>query len=151
MASCTAQKNDGSFCDRPSLRDAPFPICVTHTAELYRFIRQHMDAAAETTLSVLETLDTAWNGGRKFKVLGESIVYYVEVGPLIKIGTTTDLERRIAQYPPGSKLLATEPGGREVESKRHYQFQDCLADRREWFHPNPELLSHVAALASDAA
>lgn len=79
-----------------------------------------------------------------------SVVYYLQVGDLVKIGHTSNLQRRMMGYPPGSVLLATEPGGHATELARHAGFADLLAGRREWFHPGPLLMEHITALASRA-
>jgi hypothetical protein len=78
-------------------------------------------------------------------------VYYVRVGDRIKIGMTANLRQRISSYPPSSELLATEIGGEALESRRLVQFNHLLADRKEWFHPGPDLLDHIAVLAATAA
>lgn len=159
---CTTQQRDGSFCDGPSLPDAPFPICLHHAGKLYTFLRSTIERVdRETTLDRMssnpgEALDAkdalylsrieTQRERAKFRPEPER-VYYVQVGDLIKIGTTTQLARRLANYPPGAKLLATEPGGYVVEGRRHRQFRHLLAERNEWFRPGPELLDHIGALA----
>lgn len=74
------------------------------------------------------------------------VVYYIKVSKYIKIGTTNNLTARINSYPPDSKLLATEPGGYDVEALRHEQFAKHLSARKEWFTPAPEILAHVKGL-----
>lgn len=73
-------------------------------------------------------------------------VYYLAVGERVKIGFSTDVRRRLRTYPPGSKLLAMEPGTLHLESLRHGQFRQFLAADREWFTPNAELSAHVNEL-----
>lgn len=79
------------------------------------------------------------------------VVYYIKVGKYIKIGTSRDVDKRLNQYPPGSKLLATEPGGYWREDERHQQFAQYLAERKEWFTPGPELKAHIKNLQRRAA
>ncbi|NTF67945.1 GIY-YIG nuclease family protein [Rhizobium rhizogenes] len=61
---------------------------------------------------------------------------------LIKIGVSTNLERRIyameTAHPEGFDVLCTLPGGKELENYFHERF---AADRilREWFKPTREL------------
>jgi hypothetical protein len=74
----------------------------------------------------------------------EHQVYYVRVGDLIKIGVTRNLKLRLNSYPPGSKLLAVEPGGEAKEAERHRQFRHLLAARNEWFRPGADLMLHIA-------
>jgi len=76
----------------------------------------------------------------------DCVVYYIRVGKYIKIGTTRNVDQRLKQYPPGSKLLVTEPGSYTREAERHEQFADYLAERNEWFRPAPELMAHIKNL-----
>lgn len=62
-----------------------------------------------------------------------SVVYYIQFGDRIKIGTTTDLGKRLGALPHDC-LLATEPGGPLVERQRHEQF-GALRIKGEWFEP----------------
>lgn len=80
----------------------------------------------------------------------DPLVYYVRCGDLIKIGTTTKLSMRLAAYPPFAELLATEPGGYDVERARHKQFAEHHAMRNEWFTAADDLLAHIATLAESA-
>jgi hypothetical protein len=70
------------------------------------------------------------------------VVYYIRRGATVKIGTTTNLRQRMAALLP-EEILATEPGGYELEAQRHRQFQDLRIDKREWFHAGPRLQRHI--------
>lgn len=83
---------------------------------------------------------------RKKKPDMEGLVYYIRINGQIKIGFTTDLTQRSRSYPPGSELLAVEPGTKELERERHVQFHRFLARGREWFVDAPEILEHAASL-----
>lgn len=74
----------------------------------------------------------------------KSVVYYLEQDGVMKIGHTINITRRLSEYPPRAKLLATEPGGRDVELARHRQFRNHLIDGREWFRDCDEIRSHIA-------
>jgi excisionase family DNA binding protein len=76
-------------------------------------------------------------------------VYYIRFGDRIKIGTTKCLTARLSDL-PHDEVLATEPGGRDVETRRHRQFA-AQKIRREWFRPDPVLLEHIAALVRGAS
>lgn len=80
---------------------------------------------------------------------GEPVVYYLRFDRLCKIGTSRDLTSRIAQI-PHDELLATEPGGVEVERFRHAQFR-TLRHRLEWFRYEGALVEHVQRLKEQAA
>jgi hypothetical protein len=78
---------------------------------------------------------------------GDGFVYYMRINGRIKIGYTTNLKQRSRNYPPGTELIAVEPGTRETEARRHDQFSRSLAQGREWFAESPALTEHMAALA----
>lgn len=77
------------------------------------------------------------------EALSQGWVYYLRVGDQIKIGFSTDVRRRLRSYPPGSELLALEPGDKKLERRRHNEFFEWLAAGREWFEPSDELLKHI--------
>jgi ribosomal protein S27AE len=80
-----------------------------------------------------------------------SVVYYIRFGDRIKIGTTTDLPKRLIAL-PHDEVLLTEPGSYELEQQRHRQFNRHLIAGREWFEAHPDLLAFIterrAALAA---
>lgn len=78
-------------------------------------------------------------------------VYYMRINNRIKIGFTTNLRQRSRNYPPGTELLAVEPGSRELEARRHDQFSRSLAQGREWFAESEALTRHIAELAEQYA
>lgn len=74
-----------------------------------------------------------------------SVVYYIARGTHIKIGVTTDFVNRMGALQP-DKVLAVEPGGRDLEKARHCQFSRAylIGQRgRELFVRTEELLAHV--------
>jgi hypothetical protein len=148
---CTAERRNGSFCDAPSIPEAPFPICIRHAAEIYRFVKRHA-AAVDDKLGRLETFVEAYaNAGILTVSHGQpepekGTVYYVQVGELVKIGFSVSLKTRLASYPPNRRLLATEPGGWDLEGQRHGQFRSLLRYGKEWFAPGPELIDHINTL-----
>lgn len=72
-----------------------------------------------------------------------SVVYYARKGDLIKIGYTRDFIQRMRTLKV-DEVLATEPGGQELEFKRLKQFYWDVAIEREWLHPSPTLMAHIA-------
>jgi hypothetical protein len=77
-------------------------------------------------------------------VIRESVVYYVRFADRIKIGTTICLTSRLDDL-PYDEMLATEPGGAEVEHERHIQFAEHWITG-EWFRVAPEIMEHVEKL-----
>lgn len=76
-----------------------------------------------------------------------AIVYYLRIGDRIKIGFTTNLSQRLNGLRlDASAVLVTEPGGRDVEARRHREFADERYGRREDFAPSDRLLAHIERL-----
>lgn len=73
-----------------------------------------------------------------------SNVYYMRLGNRVKIGFTTRLKQRLAEL-NAEELLATEPGDRRLEHKRHEQFRD-LRTTGEWFRLEGALIRHIDEL-----
>lgn len=75
-------------------------------------------------------------------------VYYMRINGQIKIGYTANLRQRSRNYPPGTELLAIEPGTTALERERHLQFSRSLARGREWFAESEDLTAHIAEVAA---
>lgn len=127
------------------------PICREHAAQAWlafeqvepeqykRLIRgETADVAAETRAAKAEHQET-----KRLSAHRAGTIYYLRIADRIKIGFTTDLYRRMGQYPPNSEILATHPGTPIVERDMHQRFSRHLADGREWFHPHGELDAHI--------
>lgn len=72
-----------------------------------------------------------------------SVVYFIRMGDLIKIGTTTNLRRRVMGLSLTMKhVLATVRGGWVVERELHERFAH-LREHGEWFRAEPELLRFI--------
>jgi hypothetical protein len=92
------------------------------------------------------------------KIQGKSdaggFVYYIRINGRIKIGYAKDVRARTRHYPPGSELLAVEPGTPQNERERHQDFNRFLVEGREWFTESPAITEHirnVRALHGDPA
>lgn len=149
LSNCTVQTSDGGTCNAPEKNGMPFPICSEHAVALWRHVNRQMGALVGDAGSVKQGLplrgDSLKKVGRKVDDSGssKSVVYYLRIGAFIKVGTTSDLKRRINAYPPDCTLLALERGGTGLETYRINQFTHLNAARREWFHPGEELLEHI--------
>lgn len=73
----------------------------------------------------------------------EGTIYYVQSGGHIKIGWTSDLTKRMRQYPPNCQLLATHPGTRADELRLHKMFAAHRSHGREWYPLAPVILHHI--------
>jgi hypothetical protein len=149
---CTALSSSGKFCDRESLPDAPYPICLEHAARLLRYLNSylpHPDDRVGRILLAARDFDVNHAAPRKSATAGRGVVYYLRVGDKIKIGYTADLRQRMNTYPPDSVLLACEPGDLNLEQRRHTQFVKHRKVAREWFAPAPELMSHIDSVRAE--
>lgn len=78
----------------------------------------------------------------------EPVVYFIVSRQLnlVKIGTTTDVDRRIATMQTGSpsrlELLGTILGDAETESYLHIMFAEYRA-HGEWFHYSEEIQGYI--------
>lgn len=154
LSYCTIQLADGSPCDNPSAQDMPFPICGRHASSLYRHVARIMGQLSDDPVFraswFLDHVERSDQEKADAYAARDWRVYYLQVGDLIKIGYSGDLKARLNQYPPGRRLLATEPGDAGVEARRHHQFKHLLAARKEWFNPGPDLLAHIRDLNKPA-
>jgi hypothetical protein len=140
FTTCVIPHRNGRDCNRPVVHDAPLPLCARHLQEAFLFVSDCIDA--------FRLAD-----GRPDLVFSQmppkedrsSVIYYVRIGYHIKIGTTVDLTTRMNSLMP-DHFLATEPGDRDLERRRHDQFRHLLAKGREYFNPGPDLLAHIASL-----
>lgn len=151
---CTAQRHNGNFCDAPSLPNAPFPICLKHASRVFGFIRERLRDVESSQESHLEAFSILANAKTVEQVANEvarqrvhePLIYYVQVGDLVKIGTSTNLKARLITYPPNRRLLATEPGDYDLERHRHAEFSAYRAAGREWFAMGADLLAYINGL-----
>ena len=151
---CTAMLPSGKFCDSKSLPEAPFPICVKHASQVLHYLNSYMPSNVEDRMLIAVRAvenQRAQQAERKAFTPKTGQVYYVHVGEYIKIGYSDNLPNRIRAYPPGSKLLAVEPGDLTLEYQRHRQFEEYRAARNEWYRPAPELLAHIDRVRSGNA
>lgn len=104
-------------------------------------------ADAHQTIEIRSELDSQ-RDRRKSLEHEQSIVYYVRLtGDRIKIGTTTNMVRRMTSLRVRvADVLATEPGGYDVEAARHRQFGHLRHGRLEHFDVDAGLLAHIAAV-----
>lgn len=60
-------------------------------------------------------------------------VYFLRANGLIKVGWSSDLEKRLKAYGPDVELLCHYQGSRQDETLMHRQLRPYLAKGREWF------------------
>jgi hypothetical protein len=152
LSRCTVERKNGTFCDTPTMVDAPFPICTKHAIKLYK----HMLDVARYDFFGMERPEekradhTTWTlreANHKTALQMQSMVYYVRIHDFIKIGYTTNVKQRMSQLRVHTDaILATEPGGRDLERDRHKQFADLRIGTMENFKPTKRLIDHIDAV-----
>lgn len=76
-------------------------------------------------------------------------VYIMLSNSIVKIGWTSDVERRMREYGPGIRILAVMPGTRKDETRLHKKFADLRANRREWFSYHPRIMEEVERIVRE--
>lgn len=76
-------------------------------------------------------------------------IYVVRSGGYYKIGWTADLAKRMRQYPPDSRLMATKPGTRKDEALLHKRFAHHRSHGREWFTLHPDIDRLIAEMVAE--
>jgi hypothetical protein len=144
-------------CSREPEEGAPFPICMKHMRQVFRYFDGFAELAKQIVAEripidqddlvrrVREAHDREFPKGPRHPEREQ--VYYVETGDCIKIGYTVNVRQRMgAMRLPIDAVLATEPGGMDLERIRHKQFAHLRRGRLEDFEPAEDLLSHVAMI-----
>lgn len=167
---CGVLKRDGSDCPIPVEPGTSFNVCPKHLRAITEYARDARSLAVKKyrlrmpcptcgvrALIAIVGERTATCASCGHEIVGAdptpvprprprqmgSVVYYIRFGERIKIGTTFDLEQRLAAL-PHDEVLLTEPGGVELEKQRHRQFNAHLIAGREWFEAHPDLLAFIA-------
>lgn len=138
-------------CDRsPDLRhlDLSFPLCIQHICQAARLWQIEQDRRLLRRASERERYIKRDRQARRLKPEG-GWIYYLRVGERVKIGHTTNLDQRLAAYPPDSVLLALHPGTRAREKQLHEQFSVLKRLGREWYAPHPAIDVHVAEVLAE--
>lgn len=80
-----------------------------------------------------------WTAGKH-----EPVVYYMQLGDLVKIGTSANIKSRLATIAP-ERLLTVERGGFTEERQRHELFEK-LRVHGEWFLYEDPLVAYIKCL-----
>lgn len=146
---CVIPDGHGTRCGSSVMTHAPYPVCAVHAATISEFfLKQDKLELARAAAFARQ------NDAPSYRLpAGEprsSVVYYVQLDAVIKIGTSIDVKERMKTYPPYARLLVTEPGGFTLEAKRHRQFNEYLRAGKEWFDIGPRLREHIEKLMAAA-
>lgn len=130
-------------------------VCTVHAVRIWSAFQQVKGsplakAAAALTLVEAEALDAEKAAKVKAHRHNNGTIYYLLVGDWIKIGFTSNLDRRLTEYPANAELLVTHPGTRAEETDLHRSFSPSLAHGREWYFQTPEVMAHVVRVKQEA-
>jgi hypothetical protein len=110
------------------------PLCLEHTMAIWNGVNE----ALRARMAPLEEAEPP---------PVEPVVYFIQVGDRIKIGTTTGLRGRLESVrtfaPQEPKVLLAVPGGLAEERQMHALFAEERV-RGEWFRPSERLLQFIA-------
>lgn len=159
---CAWLSPEGDFarCPRPPIRESTkvgVPLCYQHLDE-YGEMRKLTDImkmvggvrgwAREIELGIPPPTPEELAEIER-KRLDRTVVYYVRIGDLVKIGTTVAMGRRMRGIAP-DEILATEPGDHKLERLRHRQFRHLRTGKNgERFRAGSDLMAHIAAVRQE--
>lgn len=159
-----SQKCIVEYCNRSSWVTRKIEFCGYHARHaltgLKPEIEERAQAIADSEIQSLHALLGAQErrirelegereNARAAKAAEDGTVYYLRVGGYIKIGWASDLAKRMRSYAPDTVLLATEPGTRGLEKRRHKQFAAHRTHGREWYAMVPPLMQHIDRTANE--
>ncbi len=147
----------GEPCRLRPVTEEPLPLCDEHFASTgLRDLKQWTNATPpEISERVSRLFQERW---AEYQAIEYStyehtdpealeqtgVVYFIRSRDLVKIGTTTDLVKRMGAFSvPHITLLATEPGYKRRERELHLQFAELRINRREWFRLAPPLTGYI--------
>lgn len=141
------------------------PLCSHHAGRAFASLDRYMERTIQERLTnalarrtndelLQDAEDERREAMRVVRYSPDATVYYAERGEFIKIGSTTnvtkrlqELARRSVKCPRGMTmgpvtLLATHSGGMNAERILHDRFA-IERDLGEWFRKSPRLLAHI--------
>lgn len=130
-----------------------FDVLRNFTLELLRRHPEEMLAFAiygnpDTFNGYRDTVERRRQSREARKGFAQPVVYYVDRGDRIKIGTSTSIVGRLkTMHALPTDLLAVEPGGYDIEHTRHEEFYEFRIEGTELFRKGPRLMAHIAELA----
>lgn len=127
--------------DLPLCRDCGIKVALAHLGDAERL--------HAVQIELRRRHEAAQNDVRQGRTLN-AVVYYAKLDDhRIKIGFTSNLYTRMRDMRVlPANLLATEPGGRDVEKQRHAEFRgDRL--RGEEFRPSERLLAWIEQVRAE--
>ncbi len=159
VTSDNAILSEGVWCVWPTCFRKKHPethLCATHLLIAHGIHERIVRADAPPRLSWLRYGDeqpTTWAATPPTETEKPDpkmgTVYFLRVGGYVKIGWTSDLEKRMRQYMPDSQLLAVKPGTRKDENALHRKFAHLKTHGREWFPLAPQITEEAERIVKE--
>jgi len=111
-------------------------LCEDHACYVWHHVGQEVRALRERTRRQQHV-----PGGPR-----DGDIYYLQVGEHLKIGFASDLDARLASYPPNTQFLAVHFGTTDDEAELHRRFRPLRVAGREWYRDSPILRDHIATV-----
>lgn len=139
------------FCVMPRCEGAPHnlleaPICSKHAMRIFAEVRdltqrekRQVHSSVPAVIAIMSGKDAP--GPHKNTKHQAGHVYFMLIEDLIKIGFSTDVERR-AKALRADEVLAKMPGTRQLERQLHARFGPFWVEG-EYYKPAPELLAYI--------
>ena len=127
------------------MEDAPFPICERHVVDIIRHYMLMTRGMARDEYDESLGFEPM---KREERYSPPEFVYFIRYRDRVKIGTTTNVIKRLASL-PYDEVLAVVNGGRDVEREWHDKYHQHR-DQGEWFIPYPKMLDEIKALGTCA-
>lgn len=97
---------------------------------------------------IRDSLSILPDGGELGTIYAVSVAVATVQGRVVKLGYTSDKDlMRYLQRSYGEldfKLLASRGGTKQQEQMAHNRWKEYRVHKREWYRPNPELMSNLA-------
>lgn len=119
------------------------PLCRNHVFTINAWEDPQITAARTARAANTAAVERGETIPRDSRIGSDGYVYFLRVDDLIKIGYSTQPDRRLRAYPPNAEVLAVIPGTKKSEAALHGRFRFALQRGREWFRPADEILEYV--------
>ncbi|MGW5197350.1 GIY-YIG nuclease family protein [Streptomyces spiralis] len=128
----------------------PLNLCPEHEREAvnrlaHLIVRFDWGAVLDASVAI-DDVNRPLDSYRQPPSSFEGWVYFMRRERLIKIGTTTDLQRRAREL--NATVLARCVGSYSEEARLHAKFA-ALRRHGEWFEPAPELMDLINAIRAE--
>lgn len=125
-------------------------LCAEHLLETYYAVARKMKRAVAPGLPLRFGAEVFDPEPAPVVTAG---VYYVDFGEYLKIGYTTNIEKRMIAFRnshPSPQLLAMEAGSQSLERARHREFAEHRIEREMFRHCQP-IFDHIRSIGGRVA